>query len=41
MSHRPVDDDVVDPYGRGQSVYDESFGLMVPAIDTIVAAVRR
>jgi len=40
-AHRPVDDDVVDPYGRGQSVYDESFGLMVPAIDTIVAAVRR
>ena len=41
VSHRPADDDVVDPYGGGQSLYDTSFGLMVPAIDTIVAAVRR
>jgi protein-tyrosine phosphatase len=40
-AHRPVDDDVVDPYGGGQSLYDKSFGLMVPAIETIVTAVRR
>ena len=36
VAHRPADDDVVDPYGGGQSLYDTSFGLMVPAIETIV-----
>ncbi|WP_456786831.1 arsenate reductase/protein-tyrosine-phosphatase family protein [Cellulomonas sp. P5_C5] len=41
VSHRPVDDDVVDPYGGGQSLYDKSFGLMLPAIETIVTAARR
>ena len=41
VAHRPADDDVVDPYGGGQALYDTSFGLMVPAIETIVTAVRR
>ena len=40
-AHRPADDDVVDPYGGGQALYDKSFGLMVPAIEAIVTAVRR
>ena len=34
----PGDDDVVDPIGRSQAVYQRSFGQMLPAVETIVAA---
>ncbi|WP_308121887.1 arsenate reductase/protein-tyrosine-phosphatase family protein [Actinotalea ferrariae] len=30
------DDDVVDPYGRGDALYAEAFGLIEPAVATIV-----
>ncbi len=32
-----ADDDVVDPYGRGDAVYARSFGLIEPAVRAIVA----
>ncbi|WP_029291602.1 protein-tyrosine-phosphatase [Cellulomonas sp. HZM] len=38
---RPQDDDVVDPYGGDRRTYATSFGQLVPAVETIVAAVRR
>ena len=40
-AHRPVDDDVVDPYRGDAALYRKSFGQLLPAIETIVAAVRR
>ncbi|WP_199424931.1 arsenate reductase/protein-tyrosine-phosphatase family protein [Actinotalea solisilvae] len=36
----PGDDDVVDPYGRGDALYAESFGLIEPAVRAIVAVAR-
>ncbi|KQT02236.1 arsenate reductase/protein-tyrosine-phosphatase family protein [Cellulomonas sp. Leaf395] len=41
MAHRPVDDDVVDPYGGGAALYQTSFGQLLPAVETIIAAARR
>ncbi|WP_246125215.1 arsenate reductase/protein-tyrosine-phosphatase family protein [Cellulomonas xylanilytica] len=41
MAHRPADDDVVDPYRGNAALYQKSFGQLLPAIETIVAAVRR
>ena len=40
-SHKPIDDDVVDPYGGDVALYRTSFGQLLPAVETIVAAVRR
>ena len=40
-AHKPVDDDVVDPYGGDVALYRTSFGQLLPAVETIVAAVRR
>jgi protein-tyrosine phosphatase len=40
-AHRPVDDDVIDPYRGDAAVYQESFDQLLPAVETIVAAVRR
>lgn len=37
----PADDDVPDPYGRGEAAYRKTFTLLVPAVETLVAAVRR
>jgi protein-tyrosine phosphatase len=37
----PADDDVPDPFGRGDAAYRKSFALMVPAVEAVVAAVRR
>jgi len=37
----PADDDVPDPFGRGEAAYRKSFGLMLPAVEAVVAAVRR
>ncbi len=39
--HRPTDDDVVDPYRGDCALYRRSFDQLLPAVDTIVAAVRR
>lgn len=36
----PDEDDVVDPYRRGDEVYAESFAQLVPAVETIAAVVR-
>lgn len=36
----PDDDDVVDPYRRGDEVYAESFAQLAPAVETIAAVVR-
>ena len=36
----PADDDVIDPYRRGQAVYDEMAGYVVPAVSALVDAVR-
>lgn len=36
----PEDDDVVDPFGRPQTVYLEAFGQLRPAVDAIVRVVR-
>lgn len=41
MAHRPVDDDVVDPYRGDAALYRQSFTQLLPAVETIVAAVRR
>jgi len=41
MAHRPVDDDVVDPYSGGAALYQTSFGQLLPAVETIIAAARR
>ncbi|WP_421732391.1 low molecular weight phosphatase family protein [Cellulomonas sp.] len=40
-AHRPADDDVIDPYSGDAAVYRKSFGQLLPAVETIVAAVRR
>ena len=40
-AHRPVDDDVVDPYRGDAAVYKKSFGQLLPAVEAIVAGVRR
>ncbi|KQY42810.1 protein-tyrosine-phosphatase [Cellulomonas sp. Root137] len=40
-AHRPADDDVVDPYRGDAALYEKSFGQLLPAVETIVAAVRR
>jgi protein-tyrosine phosphatase len=40
-STRGVDDDIPDPYGRSDEEYAAAVGLLVPAIDTIAAALRR
>jgi protein-tyrosine phosphatase len=40
-AHRPADDDVIDPYRGDAAVYQESFDQLLPAVETIVAAVRR
>ncbi len=40
-AHKPVDDDVVDPYGGGDALYQQSFGQLLPAVETIVTTVRR
>ena len=34
------DDDVVDPYGGGDRLYEESFGQLKPAVDAIAAVLR-
>lgn len=36
----PQDDDVIDPYRRERTVYDESAAQLVPAIDTVARVVR-
>lgn len=36
----PGGDDVVDPYGREQAVYDEMASVLVPAVQAIVDAAR-
>lgn len=41
MAHRPVDDDVVDPYRGDAALYRKSFDQLLPAVETIVMAVRR
>ncbi|WP_456844298.1 arsenate reductase/protein-tyrosine-phosphatase family protein [Cellulomonas sp. P5_C6] len=40
-AHKPVDDDVVDPYRGGDALYQKSFGQLLPAVEAIVTAVRR
>ena len=40
-AHRPADDDVVDPYRGDAALYRKAFGQLLPAVETIVAAVRR
>jgi protein-tyrosine phosphatase len=40
-AHRPADDDVVDPYRGDAALYRTSFGQLLPAVETIVATVRR
>lgn len=37
----PLDDDVVDPYGRALEVYEESAGQLVPAIQKTAQFLRR
>ena len=37
----PAEDDVVDPYGRGVEVYEESAGQLVPAVRTSAGFLRR
>lgn len=37
----PADDDIVDPYRREQSVYDEMASVLVPAVRVIVDAANR
>jgi protein-tyrosine phosphatase len=34
----PTDDDIVDPYRRGQAVYDEMAAVLVPAVRVVVGA---
>jgi protein-tyrosine phosphatase len=35
---READDDVVDPFGRAESVYDQMLSEMLPALDALIAA---
>ncbi|WP_456818688.1 arsenate reductase/protein-tyrosine-phosphatase family protein [Cellulomonas sp. URHB0016] len=37
----PAHDDVPDPFGRGDAAYRRSFAQMAPAVEAVVAAVRR
>ncbi len=37
---RPVEDDVVDPYGGDDALYARSFAELVPAVETIARVVR-
>lgn len=36
----PLDDDVIDPFGRTWETYQKSAAQLVPAVDAVVAAVR-